>query len=328
VDALAPNDAWVVGEYYTGSTWRTLTLHWDGVAWSVIPSPNVGTSRNNLLGVVAVASNDVWAVGGYEASGGLALHWNGTTWGVAPSPDVGSGTTSLYGVATQAGVSGYVWAVGSNSGSPSRTVTQLYSDPCSTTPPGPTPSSGEQSRTFPETGKTVKGLFLEYWEQHGGLAQQGFPISDEFVEQSDLDGKTYTVQYFERAVFEHHPENNPPYDVLLSQLGTFQYQSKYPNGAPNQDPNTDPDSQLFPETGKRVGGKFLEYWRNQGGLAQQGFPISDEFQEQSTLDGKTYTVQYFERAGFEYHPENAGTPYDVLLSQLGTFRYREKYGQP
>jgi len=34
------------------------------------------------------------------------------------------------------------------------------------------------------------------------------------------------VQYFERAVFEAHPENAPPYDVLLSQLGTFRYQQK------------------------------------------------------------------------------------------------------
>jgi hypothetical protein len=50
------------------------------------------------------------------------------------------------------------------------------------------------------------------------------------MEKSDLDGKTYKVQYFERAVFEHHPENPAPYDVLLSQLGTFRYKQKYPNG--------------------------------------------------------------------------------------------------
>ena len=29
------------------------------------------------------------------------------------------------------------------------------------------------SRTFPETGKTVQGRFLDYWSSHGGLAQQG-----------------------------------------------------------------------------------------------------------------------------------------------------------
>ncbi|MFL5733960.1 MAG: hypothetical protein ACJ78Q_12275, partial [Chloroflexia bacterium] len=80
---------------------------------------------------------------------------------------------------------------------------------------------------FKETGKRVGGPFLAYWKSHGGLAQQGYPISEEFQERSDLDGKTYLVQYFERAVFEYHPEKTPPYDVLLSQLGTFRYGSKY-----------------------------------------------------------------------------------------------------
>src|SRR5436305_434257 len=79
------------------------------------------------------------------------------------------------------------------------------------------------SRTFTETGKTVKGKFLTYWDGHGGLAQQGFPISEEMQEKSDTDGKTYTVQYFERAVFELHPENAAPNDVLLSLLGVFRY---------------------------------------------------------------------------------------------------------
>src|SRR4051794_38239045 len=61
------------------------------------------------------------------------------------------------------------------------------------------------SQTFPETGKTVSGRFLEYWNANGGLAQQGYPITNTMQEKSDTDGKTYTVQYFERAVFEAHP---------------------------------------------------------------------------------------------------------------------------
>lgn len=181
------------------------------------------------------------------------------------------------------------------------------------------------SRYFPETGHTVEGRFLQYWEQNGGLAQQGYPITEEMQELSETDGKTYSVQYFERAVFERHPENQAPYDVLLSLLGVFEYGERYPGGAPAQQPNTAAGSVLFHETGKRLGGKFLEYWRAHGGLPQQGYPISDEFQEVSVLDGKTYTVQYFERAVFELHPENAGTPHEVLLSQLGTFRYRARY---
>jgi methionine-rich copper-binding protein CopC len=178
--------------------------------------------------------------------------------------------------------------------------------------------------TFPETGKTVCGKFLDYWNSHGGLAQQGYPISGEMQEVSATDGKTYLVQYFERAVFELHPENQPPNDVLLSLLGNFLYKQKYPNGAPNQTLNSSPGSQLFTQTGHRVGGKFLDYWNSHGGLAQQGYPISDEFTEKSDLNGKTYTVQYFERAVFESHPENQ-PPYDVLLSQLGTFMFKQKY---
>jgi pimeloyl-ACP methyl ester carboxylesterase len=93
--------------------------------------------------------------------------------------------------------------------------------------PAPLTIPGTGSQAFAETGKTVTGIFLDYWKQNGGLAQQGYPISDLLTEKSPLDGKTYTVQYFERAVFEYHPENQAPNDVLLSQLGTFRYQELY-----------------------------------------------------------------------------------------------------
>src|SRR6516164_8541223 len=70
-----------------------------------------------------------------------------------------------------------------------------------------TAAAQSDCQTFPATGQTVCGKFLQYWNTHGGLAQQGYPISSTFQEQSDVDGKTYTVQYFERAQFESHPEN-------------------------------------------------------------------------------------------------------------------------
>src|SRR3954447_25650800 len=186
-----------------------------------------------------------------------------------------------------------------------------------------TTSVGREVQTFAETGKTVRGRFLDYWNSHGGLAQQGFPISEEMQEKSDTDGKIYTVQYFERAVFEMHPENKVPNDVLLSLLGNFYYKQKYPSAPPGQTANTSAGSVQFKETGKHLGGIFLQYWNSHGGLAQQGFPISEEFTEKSDLNGKTYKVQYFERAVFEYHPENKA-PYDVLLSQLGSFRYNDR----
>jgi Lamin Tail Domain len=67
--------------------------------------------------------------------------------------------------------------------------------------------------------------------EHGGLAQQGYPLTEPFQERSALNGQIYTVQYFERAIFEHHPENaGTLYEVLLSQVGKYELDSRYPNG--------------------------------------------------------------------------------------------------
>lgn len=192
---------------------------------------------------------------------------------------------------------------------------------------GQLPSFAQQAYclNFPETGKNVCGTFLAYWQQHGGLAQQGFPLSGEFQEQSDVNGKSYTVQYFERAVFEKHPENASPNDILLSLLGSMAYKQKYARGVAEVAPPPNfPAGMSFPETGKEIRGEFLTYWKGHGGLAQQGYPITNLIMEKSELDGKTYMVQYFERAVFEMHPENK-PPYNVLLSQLGTLQYRRKY---
>jgi hypothetical protein len=107
-------------------------------------------------------------------------------------------------------------------------------------------------QTFSQTGHTVCGRFLRYWDDHGGLAQQGYPLSEEFTETNALNGKPYTVQYFERAVFELHPENKPPYDVLLSQLGTYVGKAKYTQGftsgagaVPFYEDRTDPVAALL-----------------------------------------------------------------------------------
>ncbi len=189
------------------------------------------------------------------------------------------------------------------------------------------PQQGE-CQTFPETGKTVCGKFLSYWQGHGGVDQLGFPISGEFQEQSDIDSRVYTVQYFERAVLELHPENAAPNDVLLSLLGSLAYKQKYPNGAPELPAPANPVAGIFfPQTGKEIRGEFLTYWKEHGGLQQQGYPITNLIVEKSDLDGKQYTVQYFERAVFESHPEKA-PPYNVLLSQLGTLRFAQKYPYP
>ncbi len=81
-----------------------------------------------------------------------------------------------------------------------------------------TPAAAQTERCFPETGFCVRGRFLERWTNFGGLAINGYPITPERVETLE-DGKQYTVQWFERVRMELHPENPPPYDVLLGQFG-------------------------------------------------------------------------------------------------------------
>jgi len=78
-----------------------------------------------------------------------------------------------------------------------------------------------------------------------------------------------------------------------------------------------PNSAYFPETGHYLGHGFKAFWEARGGLPVFGFPQTEEFSEQNPDTTAMYTVQYFERQRFEWHPENAGTPYDVLLGRLG-----------
>jgi hypothetical protein len=73
---------------------------------------------------------------------------------------------------------------------------------------------------FPETGQSLN-LFHTWWQSNGGLPTFGFPISPEVDEPNAADGNTYTVQYFERNRFEHHPEHaGTPQEVMLGLLGT------------------------------------------------------------------------------------------------------------
>ncbi len=190
------------------------------------------------------------------------------------------------------------------------------------------PSGLPNGLYFPETRHNLSGVFKDYWEQHGGLAQFGFPRTEPFREVNPADGLTYFVQYFERNRFEYHPElAGTPYEVLLGLLGNQLTETRRAAGESPFNPVAGPgapDSTFFPATGHTLRGSFKRSWEAKGGLAIYGYPISEEFQEINLEDGKTYIVQYFERNRFEYHPENQGTPYEVLLGLLGNVLLRNK----
>lgn len=86
--------------------------------------------------------------------------------------------------------------------------------------------STPEVRFVPETGHSLGGRFLQFWESHGGLQVFGFPISEEFDEVLP-DGRAYRVQYFERARMEYHPElAGTPDEVQLGLLGLALYRGE------------------------------------------------------------------------------------------------------
>jgi hypothetical protein len=121
VDAVASNDVWAVGYHNIANygTEKTMALHWNGSSWKIVPTQNIGPDANLLLGVAAVATNDVWAVGfgsSTDATDGvpLAQHWNGSGWKLSRTPSLGGGFAALNGVTALA--SNDVWAVGHHDG--------------------------------------------------------------------------------------------------------------------------------------------------------------------------------------------------------------------
>jgi hypothetical protein len=171
------------------------------------------------------------------------------------------------------------------------------------------------AQCFAQTGLCVSGRFLDYWNAHGGLALNGYPLSDERTETLE-DGKSYQVQYFERVRLEAHPEAAAPNDVQLGQFGRMMHLA---------DPSARArgGATFFTETGHNVAPDLVAYWQAHGGMAQFGLPLSEELVE-TLEDGRQYTVQYFERARFERHPEAAA----LNTIQLGQFGRRVLASKP
>ncbi len=184
----------------------------------------------------------------------------------------------------------------------------------------PTSPSRDPSVTFFDvTAHNVPKPFATYWDNRGGLTRFGYPLTEAFQEKSVVDGNTYLTQYFERARFEYHPEfAGTEYEVLLGLLGVERTTSRT-SEAPFRPVGADktPEGGFhFPETGHTLGGNFLAFWLENGGLSIFGYPISERFEEVSETDGELHVVQYFERNRFEYHPNLPELPHGVLLGHL------------
>lgn len=142
-----------------------------------------------------------------------------------------------------------------------------------------------------ETGHYISGPFLKYWQERGGVALFGSPLSEEFTQNG------FTVQLFEKALLESHPaEQNPQNQVQLGFLGrqladarslTFETAKNTPNT---------PTRTFFQETGQAIAGTYKTFWESHDGITMLGLPLSGE------LDQDGLKLQYFERGLLQILP--------------------------
>jgi hypothetical protein len=169
---------------------------------------------------------------------------------------------------------------------------------------GPALAQSTDVQFFPETGHSVKGLFLQYYQAaKEPLLYYGYPITEQMVSK---DGKA--VQYFQRARFELI--NNQ--SIQLTPLGSLIYKPKGPWTIDN--PNA---CERYP-TGYSVCLSFLEFYKSNGGSKQFGNPISP-FDSSDNL-----IVQYFENTRFEWR----GDRQTVVISDLGRIYFDQLKEDP
>jgi hypothetical protein len=188
---------------------------------------------------------------------------------------------------------------------------------------------------FPEHSGVVACLaepFVRYWEANGGLPVFGYPISEAEVAPQQESNADLLTQWTERARLESHPANPAPYTILMGRLGAERLQQLGRDPAREGRESGPLEGCLwFEETGHNVcdqapGMGFQTYWQTHGlnisGLSAYerplqlfGLPLTAA-QMETNSSGATVLTQWFERARFEWHPDNP-KEYRVLLGLLG-----------
>lgn len=123
IAAITPDDIWAVGfqrslDAYglVQDEYKTLTMHWDGKQWSIVPSPSNDVGNSVFTALAAISYDDVWAIGTWidnnmvphEQRHALAAHWDGTQWKRIAAPDV-DGMDAVAAIRTND-----IWAVGTD----------------------------------------------------------------------------------------------------------------------------------------------------------------------------------------------------------------------
>ncbi|WP_254150975.1 sortase [Candidatus Chloroploca mongolica] len=192
---------------------------------------------------------------------------------------------------------------------------------------GAMPAQAQQrERCFAATGYCIAGPIQRFWEQHGGLAVFGYPLTP--LQTEVIEGRRVQVQWFERHRLELHPELAWPYTVQLGRLGIERLARDGRSPVLPAAGQAAAGCRFFGDTGLNVCGDILRAWAANGiendgragysvaeSLALWGLPIT-EARPETLADGREYIVQWFERARLEIHPEQPA-PFRVLGGLLG-----------
>lgn len=174
-------------------------------------------------------------------------------------------------------------------------------------------AQSENTRYFPETGHWVANEFLlKYEDILNPTTLYGAPITEVFVDSFGIK-----VQYFEKVRFELDPSLPLGIQVKLSPLGEFLYQE----GQVLAVPSNSRACRSFAEIKHTVCYAFLDFFETNGGVSQFGYPVSGF----EIHDG--WIVQYFQKARFEWHPENQPGQW-VTLSNLGVRYFYDRGEDP
>lgn len=198
VTARTSTDAWAVGTFERANDddgSAILAEHWDGTAWTALPTPNVFRFNEKLNAVSASAANDVWAVGstnmtGFAHTDPITAHYDGQAWSLVPVPATTGGSKSiLFGVANLGG--GNVWAVGRSEAN--RALIEHWNGSAWTIVPAPVPTV-PSGNTF--VGTTLNGISArsanDIWAVGYTQGAQG-TNANKFTLTMHWNGSTWTV---------------------------------------------------------------------------------------------------------------------------------------
>ena len=267
-------------------------------------------------GLVVAGAEDTAEV--LNASTGDLL-WEYATDGTIYAPPTIAG-----GVLYVASTDGYVYAFSAGPYPDKKAPYQVGS--VGSNPPGFTPfrtpvpaqplQGGEQCF---DTKLCVRGAFLQYFRDKGGVNRFGPPATNE------LDEAGRTVQYFRNAVLQLYIKEDGTSDVRQESLDfRLAYYTPHDQHFERTDPQ--PNTAYFDQTGHNVPEPFISFWHANGEVPGLGYPLSEPLTEYNVVDGQTYRAQYFERARLEVFKDADGIEH-VELGAIGLQKYLQRYGK-